>query len=165
MFSSVFYFFFNVAYTSLSFTSIITSLCYLFSMMLLSSYYYKTNNFTASVLVMMIYNIIILIEKEIYNGALSGMALDGTHYFYVNPLEVNPSESAKNPDKKHVLPRRQAWFGTACCPSNITRLIASMDRYLYEVKDNNVQRKIAGKDHYEILPTENAHKFKIRKRK
>lgn len=61
MLSSVFYFFFNVAYTLLSFTSIITSLCYLFSMMLLSSYYYKTNNFTASVLVMMIYNIIISI--------------------------------------------------------------------------------------------------------
>lgn len=59
MFSSVFYFFFNVAYTSLSFTSIITSLCYLFSMMLLSSYYYKSNNFTASVIVMMIYNLII----------------------------------------------------------------------------------------------------------
>lgn len=59
MFSSVFYFFFNVAYTSLSFTSIITSLCYLFSMMLLSNYYYKTNNFTASVIVMMIYNLII----------------------------------------------------------------------------------------------------------
>lgn len=59
IFSSVFYFFFNVAYTSLSFTSIITSLCYLFSMMLLSNYYYKTNNFTASVIVMMIYNLII----------------------------------------------------------------------------------------------------------
>lgn len=59
IFSSVFYFFFNVAYTSLSFTSIITSLCYLFPMMLLSNYYYKTNNFTASVIVMMIYNLII----------------------------------------------------------------------------------------------------------
>lgn len=59
IFSSVFYFFFNVAYTSLSFTSIITSLCYLFSMMLLSNYYYKTNNLTASVIVMMIYNLII----------------------------------------------------------------------------------------------------------
>ena len=59
IFSSVFYFFFNIAYTSLSFTSIITSLCYLFSMMLLSSYYYKTNNFTASVIVMMFYNLII----------------------------------------------------------------------------------------------------------
>ena len=59
MFSSVFYFFFNVAYTSLSLNSIITSLCYLFSMMILSNYYYKSNNFTASVIVMMIYNLII----------------------------------------------------------------------------------------------------------
>lgn len=59
IFSSVFYFFFNVAYTSLSLNSIITSLCYLFSMMILSNYYYKSNNFTASVIVMMIYNLII----------------------------------------------------------------------------------------------------------
>ncbi|CDA80504.1 cAAX amino terminal protease family protein [Clostridium sp. CAG:594] len=59
IFSSVFYFFFNIAYTSLSLNSIITSLCYLFSMMILSNYYYKSNNFTASVIVMMIYNLII----------------------------------------------------------------------------------------------------------
>ena len=39
------------------------------------------------------------------------------------------------------------------------------DSRVYEVKDNNVQRKIASKEHYEILPIENAHKFKIRKRK
>lgn len=59
IFSSVFYFFFNIAYTSLSLNSIITSLCYLFSMMILSNYYYKSNNFTTSVIVMMIYNLII----------------------------------------------------------------------------------------------------------
>lgn len=59
IFSSVFYFFFNIAYTSLSLNSIITSLCYLFSMMILSNYYYKSNNFTASVIVMIIYNLII----------------------------------------------------------------------------------------------------------
>lgn len=59
IFSSVFYFFFNIAYTSLSLNSIITSLCYLFSMMILSNYYYKSNNFTASVIVMMLYNLII----------------------------------------------------------------------------------------------------------
>jgi DUF1680 family protein len=79
-----------------------------------------------------------VIEKEIYNGALSGMALDGKHYFYVNPLEVNPKESTKNPGKRHVLPQRQAWFGTACCPSNITRLIASIDRYMYAIKGNTI---------------------------
>ena len=39
------------------------------------------------------------------------------------------------------------------------------DSRVYEVKDNNVQRKIASKEHYEILPTENTHKFKVRKRK
>lgn len=61
IFSSVFYFFFNVVYTSMSFTSMMTSLCYLFSMMVLSNYYWKTNNFTASVIVMMIYNLIISI--------------------------------------------------------------------------------------------------------
>lgn len=61
IFSSIFYFFFNVVYTSMSFTSMMTSLCYLFSMMVLSNYYWKTNNFTASVIVMMIYNLIISI--------------------------------------------------------------------------------------------------------
>ena len=55
---------------------------------------------------------------------------------------------------------------------NLTRLANKVravkeeqDSRVYEVKDSNIQRKIAGKDHYEILPTENAHKFKIRKRK
>ncbi len=59
MFSSLFYFFFNIVYTSMSLTSILTSLCYLFSMMLLSNYYFKTDNFTASIVVMIIYNLII----------------------------------------------------------------------------------------------------------
>ena len=79
-----------------------------------------------------------VIEKELFNGAISGISLDGTHYFYVNPLEADPASSKKNPDKSHILTRRQAWFGTACCPSNITRLIASVDRYLYEIKDNTI---------------------------
>lgn len=113
-----------------------------------------------------------VIEKELYNGALSGMALDGTHYFYVNPLEANPKESALNPGKKHVLTRRQAWFGTACCPSNITRLIASIDRYLYEVKDNTIlaHQYIANKttfthgitiDQQSNLPWEGTARFEI----
>ncbi|WP_283680268.1 beta-L-arabinofuranosidase domain-containing protein [Lentilactobacillus sp. Marseille-Q4993] len=79
-----------------------------------------------------------VIEKELFNGALSGISLDGTHYFYVNPLEADPEASTNSPLKNHILGQRQAWFGTACCPSNITRLIASVDRYLYEVKDDTI---------------------------
>ncbi len=77
-----------------------------------------------------------VIEKELFNGALSGIALDGMHYFYVNPLEADPKASKGNPGKNHINTRRSSWFACACCPSNITRLLSSVDKYLYQVKDN-----------------------------
>ncbi|KRL22845.1 glycoside hydrolase family 127 protein [Lentilactobacillus kisonensis] len=79
-----------------------------------------------------------VIEKEIFNGALSGIALDGKHYFYANPLEADPVASKLNPGKKHIALRRSSWFACACCPANITRLIASLDQYLYEIHDNTI---------------------------
>ncbi|AEB06615.1 protein of unknown function DUF1680 [Coriobacterium glomerans PW2] len=74
-----------------------------------------------------------VLEKELFNGALSGMSLDGRHFFYVNPLEADPAATAGNPGKSHVLTQRADWFGCACCPANLARLIASVDRYLYTV--------------------------------
>lgn len=71
-----------------------------------------------------------VIERELFNGALAGMSLDGKHFFYVNPLEADPAASKGNPGKAHVLTRRAEWFGCACCPSNVARLIAGVDRYL-----------------------------------
>ena len=32
-------------------------------------------------------------ERDLYNGIISGMQLDGKRFFYVNPLEVNPGVS------------------------------------------------------------------------
>ncbi|KRM08463.1 glycoside hydrolase family 127 protein [Lentilactobacillus farraginis] len=72
-----------------------------------------------------------VLEKELFNGALSGMSLDGKHFFYVNPLEADPAASKGNPGKSHVLTHRADWFGCACCPANLARLIASVDEYLY----------------------------------
>ncbi|ACI19626.1 glycoside hydrolase family 127 protein [Dictyoglomus thermophilum] len=60
-----------------------------------------------------------IMEQTLYNGLLSGISLDGMHYFYVNPLSDNG---------KH---RRQKWFACACCPPNIARLIASLPGYVY----------------------------------
>lgn len=71
-----------------------------------------------------------VLEKELFNGTISGMALDGQHFYYVNPLEANPA-SGENPDRKHALTRRPGWFMVACCPSNLARLITSLDRYIY----------------------------------
>ncbi|ERL63890.1 hypothetical protein L248_1831 [Schleiferilactobacillus shenzhenensis LY-73] len=79
-----------------------------------------------------------ILEKELFNGALSGMSLDGKHFFYVNPLEADPAATKGNPGKSHVLTHRADWFGCACCPANLARLITSVDHYLYSVHDDTI---------------------------
>lgn len=58
-------------------------------------------------------------ETALYNGMLSGISLDGQVYFYQNPLADRGGH------------RRQPWFGTACCPPNVARLLASLPGYMY----------------------------------
>jgi uncharacterized protein len=70
-----------------------------------------------------------VIELALYNTVLASMALDGRHFFYVNPLEVWPEASERNPGTFHVKAERQAWFGCACCPPNLSRLLMSLGRY------------------------------------
>lgn len=66
------------------------------------------------------------LEEALYNGVLSGLALDGQTYFYVNPLADGGEH------------RRQPWFGTACCPPNIARLLASLPGYVATTSDDGV---------------------------
>lgn len=79
-----------------------------------------------------------VLEKEIFNGAIAGMSLDGKQFYYVNPLEADPIISKYNPSRAHVLTHRADWFGCACCPSNIARLIASIDQYIYYLQDDTI---------------------------
>lgn len=74
-----------------------------------------------------------IVEKALYNTLLSGIAMDGKHFFYVNPLEVVPEVAEHNPTMRHVKGTRQEWFGVACCPPNIARTLASMGNYMYAV--------------------------------
>jgi DUF1680 family protein len=67
-----------------------------------------------------------LLETTLYNAVISGLSLDGTHYFYQNPLADRGSH------------RRQPWFGCACCPPNIARLLASLGGYFYSVTPNAI---------------------------
>lgn len=76
-----------------------------------------------------------VLEKELFNGSIAGISLDGKqYYYYVNAVETTPDGLA-NPDRHHVLSHRVDWFGCACCPTNIARLIASVDRYIYTERD------------------------------
>ncbi|GGJ03790.1 hypothetical protein GCM10010885_11300 [Alicyclobacillus cellulosilyticus] len=74
-----------------------------------------------------------VMERALYNGVLSGMSLDGQRYFYVNPLEVWPEVAEHREDMHAVRTTRQPWFGCACCPPNIARLLASLGGYIYSV--------------------------------
>jgi DUF1680 family protein len=60
-----------------------------------------------------------VMERTLYNGLISGVSLDGKSFFYPNPLESNGQH------------QRSPWFGVACCPSNITRFLASVPGYVY----------------------------------
>lgn len=72
-----------------------------------------------------------VMERALYNNVLGSMSKDGKHFFYVNPLEVWPEASEKNPGRHHVKPVRQKWFGCSCCPPNVARLLSSLDEYIY----------------------------------
>jgi len=64
-----------------------------------------------------------VLERTLYNGVLSGLGLSGDRFFYPNVLESRGQHE------------RSAWFGCACCPSNLTRFLPSIPGYIYAVKD------------------------------
>jgi DUF1680 family protein len=79
-----------------------------------------------------------VMERALYNGILSGMALDGRSFFYVNPLEVDPIACHRDERKFHVKPVRQKWFGCACCPPNIARLLSSIGSYAFTENEDTL---------------------------
>jgi len=72
-----------------------------------------------------------VMERALYNIVLSSMSLDGRSFFYVNPLEANPYIIDNNVCLDHVKYVRQKWFGCACCPPNVARLLASIGNYIF----------------------------------
>jgi len=67
-----------------------------------------------------------VLERSLYNGARDGLSLSGDRFFYGNPLAA---------DGRHS---RREWFGTACCPANIARLVSSLGDYIYGYSDKGI---------------------------
>ncbi|HZH99284.1 MAG TPA: beta-L-arabinofuranosidase domain-containing protein [Fimbriimonadaceae bacterium] len=67
-----------------------------------------------------------VMEMAIYNGAISGVSLDGSRYFYTNPLESRGAHE------------RVDWFACACCPPNVARLIGSLAQYCVSLGEAGV---------------------------
>ncbi len=79
-----------------------------------------------------------IMERALYNTVLAGMSQDGKHFFYVNPLEVTPGISGIAQTHRHALPERPKWFGCACCPPNVARLLSSLDLYAWSENESTI---------------------------
>ena len=67
-----------------------------------------------------------VLERTLYNGLLSGVSLSGNRFFYPNPLASMGQH------------QRSAWFGCACCISNMTRFLPSVPGYVYAHNNNDL---------------------------
>ncbi|MCA0048074.1 glycoside hydrolase family 127 protein [Mesorhizobium sp. B283B1A] len=65
-----------------------------------------------------------MMECALYNGSISGLSLDGSLFFYENPLE---SRGRHN---------RWKWHRCPCCPPNVGRMVASIGSYFYSLADD-----------------------------
>jgi DUF1680 family protein len=68
-----------------------------------------------------------VMETALYNAVLAGVSLDGTEYFYVNPLrQIEPL-----PAKLRWSRTRVPFVTSYCCPPNVLRTIAEVNGYAY----------------------------------
>ena len=72
-------------------------------------------------------------EVALYNNVLAGVNLEGNKFFYVNVLEAD----GKKPFN-HGTAGRAPWFGTACCPSNMARLIPQISGMTYSYSEDDI---------------------------
>lgn len=83
-----------------------------------------------------------LIEKELYNGMLSGISIDSKAFFYENPLEINlrnyERNTATKDKERYPITLRKEIFETSCCPPNINRTIASIQKFIYGLEGSTV---------------------------
>ena len=67
-----------------------------------------------------------LFEWQLYNAASVGISNRGDSYLYRNPLSSTGTL------------KREKWFATPCCPSNISRLWASLGQFVYSFSEDSV---------------------------
>jgi len=82
-----------------------------------------------------------VMELTLYNGLLSGISLDGTKFFYTNPLSV----SDDLPFKDRWSRDRVGYIAYSdCCPPNVVRTIAEVSDYAYNVSDKGLWVNLYG---------------------
>ncbi len=91
-----------------------------------------------------------VLERTLYNGALSGVSFKGDTFFYPNPLAADGKTKFNQGSAT-----RAPWFETSCCPTNISRFLPSMPGYLYATKGDDLYVNLFAGSHAEIETASN----------
>ncbi len=81
-----------------------------------------------------------VVELALYNSVLSGVALDGTNFFYTNPLRVTDPM----PMDLRWSRARVPFVSSFCCPPNLVRTIAESADYAYGKSSNAIWVNLYG---------------------
>jgi hypothetical protein len=89
-----------------------------------------------------------VLERALFNGFLGGVALDGAHFFYENPLASAGHH------------HRESWFTCPCCPPNIARTLASLGKFFYSKGANDLWVHLYGQG--TVKTQLNGHEVRLR---
>ena len=81
-----------------------------------------------------------VLELALYNAVLSGVALDGTNFFYTNPLRVTDPM----PVDLRWSRTRVPFVSSFCCPPNVLRTMAESAGYAYAKSSNTIWVNLYG---------------------
>jgi DUF1680 family protein len=82
-----------------------------------------------------------IVELELYNSVLSGISMEGTKFFYTNPLAA----SADYPYHLRWEGGRQSYIQLSdCCPPNALRTIAEVNNYMYSLGGDGLYVNLYG---------------------
>ena len=75
-----------------------------------------------------------VLERSLYNGFLAGVGMDGSSFYYVNPLACD----GDYPFNRESGMARQPWYDCSCCPTNVVRLLPSLSGYVYALGEDTL---------------------------
>lgn len=81
-----------------------------------------------------------IMELVLYNSGLSGISVDGKHYFYTNPLRRTHDHEMDTTDQK----TREPYINCFCCPPNLVRTIAKVSGWAYSLSENGIAVNLYG---------------------
>jgi hypothetical protein len=82
------------------------------------------------------------IERTLFNVVATSPALDGSGFFYANPLHQRVPGEPPDPDAENMRAAsslRAPWFHVSCCPTNVARTFASLGGYVATTDADGVQ--------------------------